>query len=99
MPVLLAHLEQDLFRTFKKFVGDTHNHGLSQIIFEYVNDLLRPFNPPPVGTPVKAKTDSQDKALIGHVLADLREVASIVREASAQQFDRMCTLEKNGRVP
>jgi len=41
----------------------------------------------------------QDKALMGRVLADLKEVASIVREASAQQFDRMCTLEKNGRVP
>ena len=36
----------------------------------------------------------QDKALMGRVLADLKEVASIVREASAQQFDRMCTLEK-----
>ena len=31
---------------------------------------------------------------MGRVLADLKEVASIVREASAQQFDRMCTLEK-----
>ena len=41
----------------------------------------------------------QDKALMGRVLADLKEVASIVQEASAQQFDRMCTLEKNGRVP
>ena len=36
----------------------------------------------------------QDKALMGRVLADLKEVASIVREASAQQFDRMSTLEK-----
>ncbi|KAE8788760.1 hypothetical protein D1007_37123 [Hordeum vulgare] len=36
----------------------------------------------------------QDKALIGHVLDDLKEVSSIVREASAQQFDRMCTLKK-----
>ena len=36
----------------------------------------------------------QDKALMGRVLADLKEVVSIVREASAQQFDRMCTLEK-----
>ena len=26
-PVLLAHLEQDLFITFKMFVGDTQNHG------------------------------------------------------------------------
>ena len=34
MAVLLAHLEQDLFRTFKTFVGDTHKHGISQIIFE-----------------------------------------------------------------
>ena len=31
---------------------------------------------------------------MGRVLADLKEVASIVREASAQQFDRMSTLEK-----
>ena len=36
----------------------------------------------------------QDKALMGRVLADLKEVASIVWEASAQKFDRMCTLEK-----
>ncbi|KAE8810881.1 hypothetical protein D1007_12380 [Hordeum vulgare] len=66
---------------------------------KYVDDLLRPFNPPPVGTPVKPKIDGQDKALIGRVLADLEELSSIVREASAQQFDRMCNLEKNGRVP
>ena len=31
---------------------------------------------------------------MGRVLADLKEVASIVREASAQKFDRMSTLEK-----
>ncbi|KAI4966220.1 hypothetical protein ZWY2020_042017 [Hordeum vulgare] len=36
----------------------------------------------------------EDKAVIGCVLAYLKEGASIVREASAQQFDRMCTLEK-----
>ncbi|KAI4975507.1 hypothetical protein ZWY2020_049114 [Hordeum vulgare] len=40
------------------------------------------------------QSSSQDKALIGHVLDDLKEVASIVREATAQQFDRMCTLKK-----
>ncbi|KAI4984362.1 hypothetical protein ZWY2020_057713 [Hordeum vulgare] len=47
---------------------------------QYVDDMLRLSNPPPVGTPVKPKTDGQDKALIGHVYADLKEVASIVRE-------------------
>ena len=39
-------------------------------------------------------TKSQIKVLVGRVLTDLQEVASLVREAGAQQFDRMCTLEK-----
>ncbi|KAI5000967.1 hypothetical protein ZWY2020_010926 [Hordeum vulgare] len=50
---------------------------------EYVDDLLRPFNAPRVGTPVKPKTDGQDKALIGRVLANLKEVASIDEEDRA----------------
>ncbi|KAE8768940.1 hypothetical protein D1007_59540 [Hordeum vulgare] len=50
--------------------------------WRYVDDLLRPFNPPLVGTSVKPKTDGQDKALNGRVLADLKEVASILREAN-----------------
>lgn len=37
---------------------------------------------------------SRIKVLVGHVLTDLQEVASLVREAGAQQVDRMCTLEK-----
>ena len=37
---------------------------------------------------------SQTKVLVGRVLTDLQEVASLVREAGAQQVDRMCTLEK-----
>ena len=37
---------------------------------------------------------SQMKVLVGHVLTDLQEVSSLVREAGAQQVDRMCTLEK-----
>ncbi|KAE8805544.1 hypothetical protein D1007_18364 [Hordeum vulgare] len=50
---------------------------------EYVDDLLRPFNAPRVGTPVKPKNDVQDKALIGRVLANLKEVASIDEEDRA----------------
>ncbi|KAE8794731.1 hypothetical protein D1007_30504 [Hordeum vulgare] len=34
------------------------------------------------------------KVLVGRVLTDLQEVASLVREAGAEQVDRMCTLEK-----
>lgn len=37
---------------------------------------------------------SQIKVLVGRVLTDLQEVASLVREAGAEQVDRMCTLEK-----
>ena len=37
---------------------------------------------------------SQIKVLVRRVLTDLQEVASLVREAGAQQVDRMCTLEK-----
>ena len=37
---------------------------------------------------------SQIKVLVGCVLTDLQEVASLVWEAGAQQVDRMCTLEK-----
>ena len=37
---------------------------------------------------------SRIKVLVGHVLTDLQEVSSLVREAGAQQVDRMCTLEK-----
>ena len=36
---------------------------------------------------------SQIKVLVGRVLTDLQEVASLVREAGAEQVDRMCTLE------
>ncbi|KAI4984017.1 hypothetical protein ZWY2020_040870 [Hordeum vulgare] len=48
---------------------------------EYVDDLLRPFNPPPVRTPFKPKIDGKDKAVIGCVLAYLKEGASIVVDA------------------
>ena len=37
---------------------------------------------------------SQIKVLVGRVLTDLQEVASLVWESGAQQVDRMCTLEK-----
>ena len=37
---------------------------------------------------------SQIKVLVGRVLTDLQEVASLVREAGAQQVDRLCTIEK-----
>ena len=37
---------------------------------------------------------SQIKVLVGRVLTDLQEVASLVREAGAEQVNRMCTLEK-----
>ena len=37
---------------------------------------------------------SQIKVLVGCVLTDLQEIASLVREAGAEQVDRMCTLEK-----
>ena len=37
---------------------------------------------------------SQIKVLVGRVLTDLQEVASLVRESGAEQVDRMCTLEK-----
>ena len=36
----------------------------------------------------------QIKVLVGRVLTDLQEVASLVREAGVEQVDRMCTLEK-----
>ena len=37
---------------------------------------------------------SQIKVLVRCVLTYLQEVSSLMREAGAQQFDRMCTLEK-----
>ena len=37
---------------------------------------------------------SQIKVLVGRVLTDLQEVASLVREAGAEQNHRMCNLEK-----
>ena len=37
---------------------------------------------------------SQIKVLIGRVLNDLQEVASLMRESSTEQNHRMCTLEK-----
>ena len=36
---------------------------------------------------------SQIKVLVGHVLTDLQEVASLVRESDTEQNHRMCTLE------
>ena len=37
---------------------------------------------------------SQIKVLVGRVLTDLQEVASLVRESGTEQNHRMCTLEK-----
>ena len=37
---------------------------------------------------------SQIEVLVIRVLTDLQEVASLVREAGAEQVYRMCTLEK-----
>ena len=37
---------------------------------------------------------SQIKVLVGRVLTDLQEVASLLREAGAEKNHRMCTLEK-----
>ena len=37
---------------------------------------------------------SRIKVLVGRVLTDLQEVSSLMREAGAEQVNRMCTLEK-----
>ncbi|KAI4991085.1 hypothetical protein ZWY2020_039456 [Hordeum vulgare] len=57
----------------------------------YVEDLMRPFIPARDGTLAKPKTGAQ--VLVGRVLTDLQEVASLVQEAGAEQVYRMCTLE------
>ncbi|KAE8769776.1 epstein-barr virus ebna-1-like protein [Hordeum vulgare] len=59
---------------------------------EYVEDLMMPFIPARDGTVAKPKTGAQ--VLVERVLIDLQEVASLVREAGAEQVDRMRTLEK-----
>ncbi|XBJ13456.1 hypothetical protein VPH35_005623 [Triticum aestivum] len=41
-------------------------------------DLMRPFIPARDGTLAKPKTDAQIKVLVGHVLTDLQEVASLM---------------------
>ncbi|KAE8780580.1 hypothetical protein D1007_46272 [Hordeum vulgare] len=67
---------------------------------EYVDDLLRPFNPPPVRTPFKPKIDGKDKAVIGCVLAYLKEGASIDEEdrvvaaASKESLKNVSQLDK-----
>ncbi|KAI4997737.1 hypothetical protein ZWY2020_053079 [Hordeum vulgare] len=63
---------------------------------EYVEDPTRPFIRAQDGTLAKLKTDAQAqiKVLVRRVLTDLQEVASLVREAGAEQVDRMYILEK-----
>ncbi|KAE8789560.1 hypothetical protein D1007_36204 [Hordeum vulgare] len=78
-----------LMASIRKFVNGGANLKGNLPLLQYVDELMRPFNPPQVGTPVKLKTDGQDKTLIARVLADLKDIASIVWEPSGQQFDRM----------
>ncbi|KAE8801194.1 hypothetical protein D1007_23220 [Hordeum vulgare] len=73
----------------KKFDNIIQNNYLG--VGEYVEDLMRPFIPARDGTLAKPKTGAQ--VLVGRVLTDLQEVASLVQEASAEQVYRMCTLE------
>ncbi|KAE8777728.1 hypothetical protein D1007_49468 [Hordeum vulgare] len=58
-------------------------------LLQYVEDLMRPFIPARDGTLAKQKTAAQIKVLVGRVLTVLQEVATLVREAGAEQVDRV----------
>ncbi|KAI4975765.1 hypothetical protein ZWY2020_049372 [Hordeum vulgare] len=85
-----------LMANVRKFVNGGANLEGNLPLLQYVEDLMRPFIPAQDATLAKPKTDAQaqTKVLVSRVLTDLQEVASLVREAGAEQVDRMYTLEK-----
>ncbi|KAE8782100.1 epstein-barr virus ebna-1-like protein [Hordeum vulgare] len=77
-----------LMASIRKFVNSVANLEGNIPLLQCVDDLPWPFNPPPVGTSVKLKTDGQDeegRAVVVASKESLKNVLQLYKELDASQ--------------